>query len=90
MTVKGTSPFCWRSFNAATMMPGARAPHLALARLAREQGDRGEMTARLDRALAAPVDATDLDPFLRYHSVQGRHASVWLDEARDASRRTAP
>ncbi len=70
---------------AAEEAPGARAPHLALARIALESGDRDEMTARLSRAVR-PITAGDPpDPWWQYRSMQGRHGKMWLDEVRRAA-----
>jgi hypothetical protein len=47
---------------AADLAPASRAPHLALARIARERGDREETTVSLDRALARVANDDPLDP----------------------------
>jgi len=70
---------------AAELVPEARAPHLALARIAFEQGDGEEMRARLARALRSVADEDLPDPWWRYRSAQGRHGRAWLDEVRRAA-----
>ncbi|MGE0815671.1 MAG: hypothetical protein AB7O28_10755 [Vicinamibacterales bacterium] len=69
---------------AAALAAGARAPRLALARLAREAGDRDESTRQLARALAAPNEADGIDPWWRYRGIRGQGSASWLDTLRRA------
>ena len=66
---------------AADLTPEARVPHLQLARVAREQGDVETLQASLQRALAAPDEAS-VEPWLSYRAIQGRQAKEWLDRVR--------
>lgn len=75
---------------AAAMTPGARVPHLALARLFGEAGDQEEATRRLRRGLAPMSDDRTIDPWWAYRGLQGRHGAAWLDAVRRASAAEAP
>jgi tetratricopeptide (TPR) repeat protein len=71
---------------AATLSPGARLPHLALARVAFALGDTDGLAGGLDAALRQVEDGAPIDPWLGYRSVPARHADDWLDQVRRAAR----
>ena len=71
---------------AADGTPGARAADLAVARIARELGDREETTARLQQAMSMPGNTTPIDPWWVYRSAQGRRSAAWLDDVRRAAK----
>jgi len=75
---------------AADQQPAARAPHLALARVARERGDRELMIASLERAMAPLDEDGDVDPWWLYRSIQGRRRTSGLDDVRRRARATEP
>jgi tetratricopeptide (TPR) repeat protein len=67
---------------AAGLVPDARTPYLAIARLARERGDRARTQTSLERALA-PIDIDDtIDPLWMYRSTPGRRRVSMLDDVR--------
>jgi len=67
---------------AADLTPGARIPHLQLARVARELGDADAVHESLQRALEPGADDKAIEPWWRYRSAQGRHAEEWLNHVR--------
>ena len=67
---------------AADLTPGARIPHLQLARVARELGDADAVHESLQRALEPGADDKSIEPWWRYRSAQGRHAEEWLNRVR--------
>lgn len=68
----------------------ARAPLLAIARLARERGDRPLVTESLARALV-PLGLDDpIDPLWLYRAVQGRRRAGLLDELRRRAGKDRP
>ncbi len=71
---------------AAMLTPGARLPHLALARVAFALGDTDGLAGGLDEALRPTEDGAPVDPWLGYRSVQARHADDWLEHVRRAAR----
>lgn len=75
---------------AATRYEGARVPHLAIARIAREHGDRAGVTEGLERALAPVTQDAAIDPWWLYHSAQGRRGAAWLDDLRHRAREDRP
>jgi tetratricopeptide (TPR) repeat protein len=75
---------------AADLSPGARVPHLALARVARELGDVPTMQDSLTRALVPPSDDEEADAWWRYRALQGRHADEQLNRVREGVKRGAP
>jgi hypothetical protein len=75
---------------AADLTSGARVPHLAVARVARELGDAGTMQEGLQRALAPGADDGSVDPWWQYRGMQGRHAESWLNQLRRNWRPQAP
>ena len=75
---------------AAARHESTRVPHLAIARIARERGDRTLVTASLDRALA-PIGVDDaIDPWWLYRSAQGRRRAPWLDDVRRRAKEDRP
>jgi tetratricopeptide (TPR) repeat protein len=79
-----------QAFEQAARAEGARVPHLAIARLAREHGDRAQTTASLERALAPLTRDAAIDPWWLYHSAQGRRRAPWLDDLRRRAREDRP
>lgn len=75
---------------AAAMTPGARVPHLALARLLGDAGEQDEATRRLRLGLAPTTDERAIDPWWAYRGLQGRHGARWLDAVRRASTAGVP
>lgn len=75
---------------AAAMTPGARVPHLALARLLGDAGEPDEARRRLSLGLAPVRDERLLEPWWAYRGLQGRHGAAWLDDVRRASAAGAP
>jgi hypothetical protein len=75
---------------AAELTSGARIPHLAVARVARELGDTVTMQESLQRALAPEADDESTDPWWQYHGMQGRLAESWLTRLRQDWRPQAP
>ena len=74
---------------AAAVMPRSRVASLALAQVAREEGDRGVVTASLAQALQDLPEDQLSDPWWAYRRAQGRHADVLLTALRrDATRAT--
>jgi hypothetical protein len=67
---------------AVGLISGARVPHLALARVARELGDVATMEANLRQALEPVPGDKMIDPWWEYRALQGRQAETWLDELR--------
>jgi len=63
--------------------------HLAVARIARELGDREETTKRLEQAMALPGNTSPIDPWWVYRSAQGRHSGGWLEDVRRAAKGAA-
>lgn len=75
---------------AAQTMPRARLPHLALAHLARQAGERAEVVDRLKRALApVPADPAD-EPWYVYRRSHARGAEAAMTEARRIATEAAP
>ena len=74
---------------AADGTPGARAAHLAVARIAREMGDREETTARLEQAMSLPGTSSPSDPWWVYRAAQGRQSAGWLEDVRRAAKEAA-
>ena len=75
---------------AAELTSGARIPHLALARVARELGDGETMQHSLQQALAPEADDGSVDPWWQYRAVQGRLAESWLNQLRQNWKPPAP
>ena len=71
-------------------MPKARLPHLALAHLARQSGERDDTSARLRRALAPVGDGPADEPWYVYRRSHGRGADAAMSEARRMSTEGAP
>jgi hypothetical protein len=79
------------SFRRATALsPAARAAHLAVARIARELGDREETTESLNRAVAPVAGIDDMDPLWTYRAAAGRRRAAWLDDVRVAAKVDRP
>jgi VWFA-related protein len=65
---------------AAELYPGAPSPRLALSQLALRSNDRAAALAAAQQAGQPPGGERDrVDPWWRYHSIQGRDAAVWFD-----------
>ena len=75
---------------AAALMPRARVAQLALAQVAREQGEPAVVTASLARALVDLPDDQLSDPWWAYRRAQGRHAEALLGRVRRTATRGTP
>ncbi len=75
---------------AATMTPGARVPHLALARLLGDAGEQDDAARHLRLGLAPTTDERAIDPWWAYRALQGRHGVAWLEAVRRASTAGTP
>lgn len=67
---------------AAALEPNGRVPYLALAQIAGELGDREEMQAALDRALAPLARESAAELWWSYRASQARRADAWLGAVR--------
>jgi hypothetical protein len=67
---------------AVALVPEARAPYLAIARLSRERGDRARTLSSLDRALAPMTLDDPIDPLWLYRGMAGRRRMSLLDDIR--------
>lgn len=70
---------------AAQVMPKARLPHLALAHLARQSGERADTIERLRRALAPVGDDPADEPWYVYRRSHARGAEAAMADARRLS-----
>jgi Flp pilus assembly protein TadD len=67
---------------ASTLMPRARVPHLALASVLRQLGDREAASGRLTRALAVERDEDIVEPWFAYRRAHARHAEDEMSAVR--------
>lgn len=75
---------------AAQAMPQARLPHLALAHLARQTGERAHVVDRLKRALAPVPDDPADEPWYVYRRSHARGADAAMTEARRLATEATP
>lgn len=75
--------------NAATLIPGAQSPQLALAHLAREAGDRTAALLEL-RAITSASDGDRSDPWLWYYTPHLADAEELMKQMRQALGATPP
>lgn len=73
---------------AALTVPAARLPHLALAHLARQSGERVDTVDRLRRALAPLSDDPADEPWFVYRRSHARHFEAAMTDARRLSAET--